>query len=563
MSQPRRSRSISPQHSKPSRIPIRRTSVSLIRSDELVEIASLIQSFPGIRHSISIHSDLVRNLSTPQRPYNNTPDPSFNRPRRIYENSSLGVDSITLSSDTIQLSGVVRRDPLDHMANFTLSDFHKAIPEYSGDVKDTEKFIGCCDHYHSVLNDDTKPAMMGFISTKLSGVAYAFYREHSSETWEVFRESLKTHFSEKKTLAHLQNELQCALQGKKDVKKFVDEIESLLHRMNSVSLRESNGNEEVEAHIRASNDKSACVAFSEGLNEPIRSYIKSRDFTNFYSAADKALQEETSVKNRNRFTISESSEKPAASVPMAPPPIAPAHASSAAVQGASNFMTTGIEREPRSSTHEIVCHYCHKRGHIKSQCNALSRELSLLHLRSYNIPRFNQNTNMVRPFRRPLQEVNTYPRRSGWQNNFNNFRPWNQGPNFNKNPFFNRSPVFGRAQNIRTPPPPPYNSPRSFEDQPRNYNGNNRNSGFNPDYRNYRSRQFSESSGNSRPAFNPGQLNNSFNSRASSYSNASQYRSLDSDRFPNQNNNQRSNTPTRSENGNYSRNNYGSARKNN
>lgn len=97
--------------------------------------------------------------------------------------------------------------------------------------------------------------------------------------------------------------------------------------------------------------------------------------------------------------------------------------------------------------------------------------------------------------------------------------------------------------------------------QKKNFNDNNHNSGFKSDCRKYRFRPILESSGSSGPAFSSGQLNKSFESGESSFSNASRYRNSDSDGLLIENNYQQGNT--RDDNSNNGRNNYSSARKNN
>lgn len=65
------------------------------------------------------------------------------------------------------------------MAAFSVNEFLKIIPKFSGKITKTERFISCVEMYFSTLNDATNKQVMNFIHAKLSGIALTFYQANT------------------------------------------------------------------------------------------------------------------------------------------------------------------------------------------------------------------------------------------------------------------------------------------------------------------------------------------------------------------------------------------------
>lgn len=134
--------------------------------------------------------------------------PSFELPQdtdNIHIQNHKGIDQLKplkpeLISKTVNLntSEEETESENDNMSAFSINEFSKIVPEFSGKETDTERFISCVDMYYSTLSNETSTSIMNFIQSKLSGVAFTFYQANADKTWAKFKELLRDKFSDKK-----------------------------------------------------------------------------------------------------------------------------------------------------------------------------------------------------------------------------------------------------------------------------------------------------------------------------------------------------------------------------
>lgn len=226
-----------------------------------------------------------------------------------------------------------------NMATFNITEFSKIIPEFSGDITETERFLACCDMYYGTLSEATKTSLMSSIAIKLKGDAFTFYQADTDKTWAQFKELVGEKFSDKRKLINLQTALFSITQGMNNIKTFATELERILQKMNAVSKNVNTGQNTAITQFKAYNEKCVLRAFIEGLKDPIGAIIKARDFTTLNAAIEKALEEEMVLTKHNH--INKTSEE----IP---------------------------------DVEEIICFYCTKPGHKANVCFFKRKEIKIL-----------------------------------------------------------------------------------------------------------------------------------------------------------------------------------------
>lgn len=184
---------------------------------------------------------------------------------------------------------------------FDLNIFHKAIPEYDGKEENLNHFIACCDLHFSTFNlEADQLKFVRSLVRKLKGRAFDFYNKSIRESWPLLKAEMKKYFSSSKSFEGYQMELGKVKQGKLSVKEFSEKIEKILIEINKISgeirVNENSG----EQFFRAQNEKLAIKAFVTGLNEPLKTILRSRIYTTIQSAVNDAIEIEAD-ENVNRM----------------------------------------------------------------------------------------------------------------------------------------------------------------------------------------------------------------------------------------------------------------------
>lgn len=340
---------------------------------------------------------------------------------------------------------------------FSLGAFYKLIPNFDGSEENTEKFITCCDILFETLPDTQKPIFLKYLPTKLTNEAFNFFNLHKDQNWPSLKILFQEKFSDHKSLTHLQNQLTNCKQGNRSIRDYSIEIESILSKMNVASAKIRVNNTDAAAHFRVWNDELATRSFTEGLNEPIKSLIKARDYNQLSTAIDKALEEEVFIKENGKNK------------------------------------DNGIK----------TCFFCGKEGHITSNCfkrfSVQQKQQSIQnpqYFRNNSRPQFqnfSQNQNFQFRNRNPNFNQQNRP---NYQPNFSNFN--SQGNYRNPNQFNNPRNQFYQQQN--------YQNTSSFQNQQNPMPSTSYNSFSNPNETN--SRNFVPSNQSVQFTQNPRNANN-------------------------------------------------------
>jgi len=107
------------------------------------------------------------------------------------------------------------------MAEFVISDFHKAIPEYNGSINDLNIFLACCDYYNNSLSEEGKAIFMRSLVRKFTDRAFDFYEKKSWNDWNELKTSTKKYFSSPQSLEGYQMELG---KMKQTMKQFANSV---------------------------------------------------------------------------------------------------------------------------------------------------------------------------------------------------------------------------------------------------------------------------------------------------------------------------------------------------
>lgn len=237
-----------------------------------------------------------------------------------------------------QLSNTIVPEEIEeiviNMAEFPIVNFHKAIPEFSGTIAELNRFLACCDLFHGDLTTDPhRAAFLKVLVKKFTGRAFDFYAKQIWANWDELKNALKKYFSSSNSFEGYQIQLSKQRQGNLDVKQFSEKIQQILLDMNRVSNEVTvNNNQSGTQFFKAQNEKLAIKSLINGMNEPIRGYLKSQIFTNLQSAINTAIELESDENVHNKFNTIHN----------------------------SNFK--------RNNDKQITCFRCKKNGHLANNC---------------------------------------------------------------------------------------------------------------------------------------------------------------------------------------------------
>lgn len=262
---------------------------------------------------------------------------------------------------------------------FPSNNFYKSIPEFSGDEKEVQRFISCCNFFYNTLTEAHKAIFFQALVRKLSDKAFDFYNNRKWINWPEFRDNLKKYFSIQKSFESYQVELANIKQRRLKVKEYSQKVESILYDMNKIGKDIKVENVSGEKYFKVQNEKLATKAFINGLNEPMKTIVKARKYNKLENAINDAIEleldEEINSSQRNQ--------------------------------------------------NQVICNYCNNKGHTIDQCFKKKNG------NNFNMQRLNNN------FKRMSFNNNNNYQNFNRNNNYNPFRPNNN--NFNSNYNNNRN----------------------------------------------------------------------------------------------------------------------------
>lgn len=171
----------------------------------------------------------------------------------------------------------------------------KLLIEFDGNRKELlHEFLENCElAIHSVA-ERNRNLMLNVIKTKIRGKAKSAIRFRNFDTWNELREFLEDIYTDKRSLSHLQLELNSCRQGRSEgVFSFSQRLEKLLNSVTEISIE--NKTAQVAEEIVNLLKKQALNVFVEGLQHPLKLLIKARNLNDLETAIDVAVAEERSL----------------------------------------------------------------------------------------------------------------------------------------------------------------------------------------------------------------------------------------------------------------------------
>lgn len=157
------------------------------------------------------------------------------------------------------------------MANFNLVEAFKIIPDFAGNHADLNKFLGLTELYYESIKIDDRTKLINFILKAKINDRVRNRIGKIEETFTALKNSLVENFKNARTTISVQTELFNKKQGNKSVKQYVTQIEDLLASLNGMQINEQG--EQSAAVIEKLNNQTALHAFTNGLNEPLKTTI--------------------------------------------------------------------------------------------------------------------------------------------------------------------------------------------------------------------------------------------------------------------------------------------------
>lgn len=297
---------------------------------------------------------------------------------------------------------------------FDYANFHRIIPEFSGETKQLNRFLACCENYNETLSETLKPVFLKSLVRKFTDRAFDFYNKKSWADWDELKTALKKYFSSSQSFEGYQLELGRIKQESLSVREFGEKIEFILNEINKISSEIKVGNASGSQFFKIQNEKLAIKSFINGLNEPLKTILRSRSFTTIQTAISDAIELEIEEKLESLHQVKTSVIKP----------------KEISVKPTSNIISDN--KIQNANLNSINCHKCSQFGHYANKC-WLPRGVYQNNTRSPN--NFNRNFSF----------------RNGNQNNFQSNRNQNsfaQNNNYNRNGF-NQESYFNRNQNVQ------------------------------------------------------------------------------------------------------------------
>lgn len=331
-----------------------------------------------------------------------------------------------------------------HIMAFDSNKFFKTIPEYNGNEENLNHFLACCDQYHDSLPDAAnKKIFLDSLVRKLTGRAFNFYNREAWLDWAALKGALKKYFSSSQSFESLQLELGKIKQNLSSVREYGEKIEKILLELNKVCNEVRVENETGEKFFKIQNEKLAIKAFVNGLEEPLRTILRSRKFETIRAAITDAIEIETEEKlhKMNNLSINEINKtEKTVNADVVP-----------ASNGNSNMLNSN-----NNQNRIIFCTKCGKTGHYANNCYTFfNRQFGFNNGMNHNNFRFNNRFNTQNGHRPNYfsQNQNQMQRQFNFNQNQRNpnFQYFNNqsqfSGNFNPNRYFNQNYVPNRQSN--------------------------------------------------------------------------------------------------------------------
>ncbi|XP_049873827.1 uncharacterized protein LOC126372202 [Pectinophora gossypiella] len=289
----------------------------------------------------------------------------------------------------------------------------RMMNKYDGNKANLHAFIDNCNNAYSLLNPIYKIAFLSVVLSKIEGNIRSTLLNRSFTSWEGLRDHLLENYSEKRTFAQWQLELNSCKQGHNEpVLKYSSRVENCFIKLIK-SLDPKLTKEAREANVELLKSQALNI-FISGLIPQLHILLKSQKPSTFEEAVSIAISEEQEIKSRQEMNFGPSS--------------------SLGIKHCNNCNKTGhlshqcrqqpIIRQMQANRDMIpTCFNCQKKGHLAKEC--------------WNRNPSNNQRSFQNNHRFPQNKFHTGNRFSSNNNHgFNDNRPTNNTfarPNLNSN----------------------------------------------------------------------------------------------------------------------------------
>lgn len=191
----------------------------------------------------------------------------------------------------------------DAVALSRIPDTIKLIPAYSGDTKDLESWISTVENvlalYVELANTPTYQVWILTVRNKLVGKASdALNNSHTPLDWNSIKETLISHFGDRRDLSTLTQKIPYISQNNKTIDEFYQECVTIQSNINSkIRLDPTHAGHYDNIMMVMSN--MIKDAFIDGLNEPYSSYTRNYRPTSLTDAYS-CVREQYSANERKK-----------------------------------------------------------------------------------------------------------------------------------------------------------------------------------------------------------------------------------------------------------------------
>lgn len=297
---------------------------------------------------------------------------------------------------------------LNNSIQLDLTTLLKLIPDFDTNYPEQiYRFIRSCDSAFSLSSPEQSPIILVYALNKITGTGASDVHCRQYLDWNELKAYLIPRFSNIKTIAHLNLELQSMFQ------KPNETLTQYFHR---VDLCRSKIIEKLTAEItdqsiigrKLSTEETALSVFVNGLSSDIGIMLRTKQFNNLSDAGKFAMQEDKirSMNNARQILYKNSKISP---VTMPKP------------QNIVQFQPNKQPYKPIINTNSSfdaskICNYCKKVGHLIGECRRRAFNNS-------NRPSTSNNNNFSKSnnnFNKPYNNFNTNFRTNNQQARVNN-----------------------------------------------------------------------------------------------------------------------------------------------
>ena len=178
----------------------------------------------------------------------------------------------------------------------------RMINKYDGDKSNLHVFIDNCNNAFTLLNPVYKIAFVSVVLAKIEGNIRSTLLNRSFASWESLKEHLLENYSEKRTFAQWQLELNSCRQGNTEsISRYSSRVENCFIKLIK-SLDPKLTKEAREANVELLK-KQALNIFISGLQPQLHILLKSQKPLTFEDAVSIAISEEQEIKSRQEMYL--------------------------------------------------------------------------------------------------------------------------------------------------------------------------------------------------------------------------------------------------------------------